>query len=342
MSNREKRISVCVCTYNRANHLRETLDAVLAAIPPGDDDIEILVVDNASSDETPEVIQAAARRDRRIRHLFEPYPGVGRARNTAFRLSRGSIVVSIDDDVRPQPGWLEALTRPIEMGAAEAVAGRIVLPATLKPSSMTPFFRVRLAESLAHRDEHAPLISANMAIAAEVANAVHFDEELGPGQLGMSDDVLFDYHVQAAEFRIVAADDAVVVHDFDNERLERGAILELARANARSDAYVWRHWLHSDLSWLRLRLLYAAAQWLGPRLRTFQASRAAAITEELYEATYRIEFLRRLRLERRRPPKYPDVSRREMLRREGRRLRSADVSVPADDRRDIPKRRRVT
>ena len=62
-----------------------------------------------------------------------------------------------------------------------------------------------------------------MAISAEVASAVHFDEELGPGQLGMSDDVLFDYHVQAAEFRIVAADDAVVVHDFDRKRLERAS-----------------------------------------------------------------------------------------------------------------------
>ena len=215
-----------LCTRNRAAPLRETLDALLAVIPPEDDEIEILVVDNASSDETADVIAAAADRDRRIRHLFEPYPGVGRARNTAFRFSRGSVIVCIDDDVRPQEGWLEALTRPIATGEADAVAGRIVLPADLKPPWMTSFFRVRLGESLTHRDEHASLISANMALSAKVARAVHFDEELGPGQLGMSDDVLFDYHVQAAEFRIVAADDAVVVHDLDRKRLERATMLE--------------------------------------------------------------------------------------------------------------------
>jgi glycosyltransferase involved in cell wall biosynthesis len=312
-------ISVCVCTHNRAKHLRETLDSLLAVLP-SEDDIEILVVDNASTDDTPDVVGAAAVRDRRIRHLFEPYPGVARARNTALRLARGSIIVCIDDDVRPQGGWLEALTKPIKAGTADAVAGRIVLAADVTQPWMTKFFRVRLAESLSNRDQHAPLISANMALSAEVARAVRFDEELGPGQLGMSDDVLFDYHVQAAQFRVVPADDAVVFHALGAERLERGAMLALARANGRSDAYVWRHWLHTDLGWLRLRLTLASAQWLRLRL----GRRISPISEDLYEATYRIEFIRRLRLERRRRARYQDASGRKALQSDGRELRSGE------------------
>ena len=311
------RISVCVFTRNRARHLGLALTALLRVLPPEDDEIEILVVDNASSDETASAIVAAARGDRRIRHLFEPYGGVARARNTAFRLAQGSIVACIDDDVRPQAGWLEALAAPIEAGSADAVAGRIVLPQELSPPWLTPFFRVRLGESLAARETLAPLISANMAVSAEVAATIQFDEELGPGQLGMSDDLLFDYQVRVAGFRIVASDTAVVVHEFDEERLERTAILELARANGRSDAFIWRHWLHTDLRWLRLRLALAAARWPLARLRA-----RGAISEAVYETTYRIEFLRRLRLERRRRPRYPDGPTRDALLRAGRQLRA--------------------
>jgi glycosyltransferase involved in cell wall biosynthesis len=319
------RVSVCVFTRNRASHLDLTLAALLRVLPPEDDEIEILVVDNASSDETASVIEAAVRSDRRIRHLFEPYGGVARARNTAFRFARGSIVACVDDDVRPQPGWLQALTAPIEAGSADAVAGRIVLPDKLSRPWLTPFFRVRLGESLASREDHAPLISANMAVSAEVAASIQFDEELGPGQLGMSDDLLFDYHVQVAGFRVVAADSAVVVHEFDEGRLRREAILELARANGRSDAYIWRHWLHTGLRWLRLRLVLAAARWSIARLRA-----RAAISEGVYETTYRIEFLRRLRLERRRRPRYPDGPTREALVRDGRPLRAGGAPKEAD------------
>jgi glucosyl-dolichyl phosphate glucuronosyltransferase len=327
MRDRERRISVCVFTRDRAGHLRKTLAALVAVLPPQDDDIEIVVVDNASLDDTAAVIAAAARRDRRIRYLFEPYGGVARARNTAFRFSRGSIIACIDDDVRPLDGWLEALTAPIATGIADAVAGRIVLAGDSYPPWLTKFFRVRLGESLTSRESHAPLISANMAVSAEVAASIQFDEELGPGQLGMSDDLLFDYQIQVAGFRIVGSDAALVVHEFDMERLERQAILDLARANGRSDAYVWRHWLHSDLRWLRLRLGLAAARWLAVRLTA-----PGTISEGVYQTTYQIEFLRRLRLERRRRARYPDDSARDALGRNGRQLRSGGAVVDADRR----------
>jgi glycosyltransferase involved in cell wall biosynthesis len=317
------RISICICTRDRAGSLRETVAAVLSVIPKNAGDIEILVVDNASTDETRDVIAEASERDHRVRHVFEPYAGVSRARNTAFRLSRGSILVCIDDDVRPQPGWLEEMTRPISIGVADAVAGRVILPQRLKQPWMTSFFRIRLGESLPDRKQHAPLISANMALSSEVFQAVRFDEELGPGQLGMSDDVLLDYQIQAAGFRVVAAEDAVVVHEFDPGRLTRAAVLELARANARSDAYLWRHWLNSDLGWLRWRLVAAVALWLAAQVRY----PGAQISESLYQASYRIEFIRRLRLERRRRARYPDPPSRSALQESGRRLRSEVLST---------------
>lgn len=323
------RVSICICTRDRASSLGKTLTALLSVLP-ANDDIEILVVDNASADETRGVIAQAAAHDQRVRYVFEPYAGVARARNTAFRFSRGSIIVCIDDDVRPQPGWFEGLTRPFANGAVDAVAGRVILPERLTQTWMTSFFRIRLGESRADRTQHAPLISANMALSSRVVHAVRFDEELGPGQLGMSDDVLLDYQIRAAAFRVIAAENAVVVHELDTSRLTRAAVLELAKANARSDAYVWRHWLHSNLGWLRCRLAAAVVRWLAAHAREPGAGR---ISERLYLATYRIEFIRRLRFERRRRPRYPDPSTRTSLQESGRRLRSeippkADRSTP--------------
>ena len=148
----------------------------------------------------------------------------------------------------------------------------------------------------------APLISANMAVRASVCRAIPFDEELGPGQLGMADDVFFKYQMQAFGYRIAAAENAVVVHHFDPNRLRRPALLELARKNGRSHAYIWRHWHHSEIGWLHLRL---AEAWLRRLVAHATSLGNDGLSDKEYDAAYRIEFVRRLRFERRRLARYP-------------------------------------
>ena len=83
-------ISVIVCTHNRANLLRRTLTSLVCQEFPIAG-YEILVVDNASSDDTPDVVQAF--RDRaNVRYLREDCLGLCVARNTGWRAAAGRYV----------------------------------------------------------------------------------------------------------------------------------------------------------------------------------------------------------------------------------------------------------
>ena len=101
--------SVVVCTHNRGSLLGESIEALLAQGFP-EDDFEILVVDNASTDSTPAVLAELVRRHPgRVRAVREPVLGHSSSRNRGVLASRGRIVAYTDDDARVSPGWLAAL-----------------------------------------------------------------------------------------------------------------------------------------------------------------------------------------------------------------------------------------
>ncbi len=88
-------VSVIIPSYNRAGLLPRTLDSVLAQTFT---DFEILVIDDASTDSTPEVM-AGYRDEQRIRYLRQPENrGVGAARNYGLREARGAFIAFLDSD----------------------------------------------------------------------------------------------------------------------------------------------------------------------------------------------------------------------------------------------------
>lgn len=99
--------TVLVCTYNRAALLRDTLAALQAMPRPADCDVEIIVVDNNSKDNTPRVI-ANAQAERRIPivSLHESKQGKSFALNRALAAARGDIIALTDDDVITDREWL--------------------------------------------------------------------------------------------------------------------------------------------------------------------------------------------------------------------------------------------
>ncbi|HEY8154479.1 MAG TPA: glycosyltransferase [Myxococcota bacterium] len=101
------RVSVAVCTWNRAALLRRALESLGALEIPEGVELEILVVDNGSSDETPALLRELASA-LPLRALAEPEPGLARARNRAAAEARGELIAWIDDDVQVEPGWLAA------------------------------------------------------------------------------------------------------------------------------------------------------------------------------------------------------------------------------------------
>lgn len=87
-------VSVIVPTYQRASALESTL-AALCAIDYPDDLLEILVVDDGSTDLT----SAAVSRFPAIRYIKQPNSGVATARNRGARSAAGEILMFVDDDI---------------------------------------------------------------------------------------------------------------------------------------------------------------------------------------------------------------------------------------------------
>ena len=88
-------VSVIVPAYNAAATLSETLEFALAQTYQ---DLEVVVVDDGSTDPTPEIVASFAERDRRVRLLRQSNAGVAAARNLAIAQSRGSYVAPLDAD----------------------------------------------------------------------------------------------------------------------------------------------------------------------------------------------------------------------------------------------------
>jgi glycosyltransferase involved in cell wall biosynthesis len=94
--NEKPLISVIIPTYNRASSLREALDSVYAQAGVGSEfEMEVVVVDDASSDNTPEVV-SQYKASRYIR--LEKNAGPSVARNVGIKASKGKYVAFLDDD----------------------------------------------------------------------------------------------------------------------------------------------------------------------------------------------------------------------------------------------------
>ncbi|HYU99066.1 MAG TPA: glycosyltransferase family 2 protein, partial [Pyrinomonadaceae bacterium] len=106
-------LSVAICTYNRAALLHRVLDS-LANQTPANYEVEILIVDNGSTDETSQVVNQRQALDNRIRYVVEPEPGIAYARNCALAEAGGEYLAFIDDDAWADADWLENLLAPIQ------------------------------------------------------------------------------------------------------------------------------------------------------------------------------------------------------------------------------------
>jgi glycosyltransferase involved in cell wall biosynthesis len=295
--------TVLLSTRDRAEHLGPTLDGILASARHAPFEVEVLLVDNGSTDRTPELLAGMARDNPEIVVREDPVPGKSGALNRALGHVRGRAIVFTDDDVHVPTSWVEDMAGPILDGAADAVCGKVVLAAHLDRPWLTPALRTDLAEYLDVSGSAPGMVGANMAASTEAARSIGFDEELGPGARGFADDVLFNLRLKAGGYRLTGCTGPAVEHHLSPDRLNRATMQRLARSNGSSHAYLWHHWLHADLRWLRLRRLRAQLELARLRRSTPEQD---GITEREYQLWYARSFATELAVERGTPRNYPD------------------------------------
>lgn len=97
-------VSVVVPTFNRARLLPAAIESALAQTWKN---LEVLVVDDGSSDDTPDIVDALYRRDARVRPFRQRNQGVSAARNRALAEAQGSFIAFLDSDDVWQPWKLD-------------------------------------------------------------------------------------------------------------------------------------------------------------------------------------------------------------------------------------------
>jgi glycosyltransferase involved in cell wall biosynthesis len=105
-------ITIALCTRNRADWVRRDLAGLLAQ-SVGSIRYEVLVVDNASEDETFEVVKEFLTSDSgRVRYVHEGQVGLSAAKNRAVMEARSPLIAFIDDDAVPIDDWIKQACEP--------------------------------------------------------------------------------------------------------------------------------------------------------------------------------------------------------------------------------------
>src|SRR5271155_3947275 len=105
--------TVLIPTRNRADHIAKSLTSVLEAARRTPFTVEVLVVNNGSTDDTASVLEDFAAEWPVLRMVDDPVPGKSGVLNRTLGLVKGRVVVFTDDDVHVPESWIVDMATPI-------------------------------------------------------------------------------------------------------------------------------------------------------------------------------------------------------------------------------------
>ncbi len=214
-------VSVVTPAYNAAKTIGDTLRSLTALdYPP--DRLEIIVVDNGSTDATARVL---AEFQGRLQVVREPRRGRSQARNAGVRAAKHPVIAFIDADCIASPNWLRRLVPRLDDPAVGAAGGRI---AAVRPCNAIEEFGESLHDQSAAIELYKPpyAITANWASRRSVLLEIAFDETLR-----RCEDCDLSYRMLQAGYRLVYESDALVY------QRNRSTMRELAREGFQNGFY---------------------------------------------------------------------------------------------------------
>jgi len=260
--------SVIVCTHDRAQLLPRCIESI-AATRRSANDVEIVIVDNASTDRTAAVVRRLQERFAGVRSAYEPRLGLSRARNHGIRVATGEHLLFIDDDAVPDDGWIDAMLAAYANPPVAAVAGRIRLdPAAARPWWFVPeveqlFSGLDLGETRRLLGPGEWPFGTNMSVRRDVAVELGgFPEELGRvGECLLSnEEIAFFAQLTRRGLEITYEPTAVVEHALPRDRLTLRYLTRRAYAQGRSEARLHERLLADGGSWFDDRATHAVAR----------------------------------------------------------------------------------
>lgn len=284
--------SVILCTYNRAKSLRRCLDSFSAFPPPQGAEWELILVDNASTDDTPAVARDFAR-TLPVRYLHEAAPGQSQARNAGIRAAGSEFLIFTDDDVTLSEGWFSAYLEAEARYQGAAFFGGPIVPAwegnppawVVDYSStllrgMCVYYRLEDQERYVTIDD-SPFFGANMAFRKSVFDqGLTFRTDLGlkgNGSVRGEDAALIRHAIEIGHSGVYIPGASVYHHNPATRTTEKymrewfyGAGIAAARCGdypgtrkiADVPIYIWKRLIYRALGTGLLRYTASPAQWL--------------------------------------------------------------------------------
>lgn len=237
-------ISVIIPTRDRAPSLRDLLDSLeTLQAPPVP--FEIVIADNGSSDETPRILAEWKLRSdgRTVVRVTEP--GKSRAVNAAITASRGELLAFLDDDVLVDPAWLSEIWDYFTRHDCAAAQGSVLWPPEAykdaELAALLDRYRTIVHLDLEPDAIRTKLTGANMAVRRHAFAVVGtFNEKLGPGAAGLSEDNELADRIRHHGGWIGYMARARVIHEIDRSRLTEEYFAEYHRRQGRS-RFAYKH-----------------------------------------------------------------------------------------------------
>jgi len=237
-------ISVIICTYNRAEMLRETLKSWLL-LESAESNVELIIVDNNSTDHTRQVVESfQIRCPSRLRYVCETNVGLSYARNRGINEASGNIVAFVDDDVYFTKGWLKELLKAFNDNPEISCVGGKSIPKfdVDKPEWITEDLKIYGSTDSGDEDrlmvfpEHP--FGLNMAFRKAVFKQVgKFNTNLGRirNSLLSNEEKDIFYRINEAGLKVFYSSKAVLYHRISADRMEKSWILKRIYWQAISD-----------------------------------------------------------------------------------------------------------
>lgn len=231
-------LSILIATRSRADLLQGTL-ASMCDLDTDGLRWEVVVVDNGSTDATPQVLESYRSRLPLV-ILSQPEPGKNRSLNVALPRLRGAVTILTDDDVLLPRNWLQVWQQAVERWPDDSVFGGKILP---KLPEGTPAwiaaddfpFRAQCFAAFDPRQSEGPYdataFGPNFAVRTAVFDAHRFADSLGPAGsvYAMGGETEFLMRLRRAGHRVIYVPEASVEHVIEPERVSIDALFARAR-----------------------------------------------------------------------------------------------------------------
>ena len=229
-------LTVLMATRNRAQILRQVLETYCSLQQPSSG-WKLVVVDNGSADETPQII-AAFKNRLPLSTVSEPKLGKNQALNTGLRFVEGDLAVFTDDDAFPHADWLVELRNAADTHLDHSIFGGAVVPRwELPPPSWIRWVELGPAYALTDPSckegpiEPSMIFGPNMAVRTSVFQSEgHLDTSIGPcgSDYAMGSETEFTLRLSRQGHQAWHVHRAVVAHLIRAVQMKKAWVLQRA------------------------------------------------------------------------------------------------------------------